>query len=290
MDNLVKNVILTPFNILYKISPELDLKLLFRLKQGYKLDLKAPKTYSEKIQWIKLYDHNPSMPICCDKYTVRQFVENECCGKILNRLIWDGFKPEEIPFDDLPEKFVIKVTHGSSFNIVCKNKAMLDREDVIRKCNKWLNAKFLSCYGEWFYGKEKPRVIVEEYIESTDDEQLRDYKVYCFNGEPKIVEVHVDRFTKHRAAIYDCDWNLLEGKHTGTGCTDRAIERPECLEEMLEYSRVLSRKFHHARVDFYISDNKLIFGEITFTPGAGFDRFSSYDFDLMLGNYLNLNN
>lgn len=215
MNNITKNIILAPFNILYRISPELDLEILFFLKQNYKLNLKNPKTYNEKLQWIKLYDHNPLMPKCCDKYMVRQFVENKGCGHILNELYWQGFDPAEIPFDDLPSKFVIKVTHGSTFNIICTDKDSLDREQVIDKCKKWLKAKFLPCYGEWFYGIEKPRVIVEKFIESSDDEQLRDYKVFCFNGEPQVIRVDTDRFTKHKMDFFYTDWRMITGAAMG---------------------------------------------------------------------------
>lgn len=288
MDNLLKNFILTPFNCLYDISPELDLKILFRLKQGYFLDLKNPKTYNEKLQWIKLYDHNPLMTKCCDKFLVREFVKEMGCENILNTLIWDGFNPNDIPFGSLPKKCVIKVTHGSTFNIICTDTTKLNREATVKRCNKWLNAKFLKCYGEWFYGIERPRVIVEDFIESTDDEQLRDYKVYCFNGKPVMISVHIDRFTNHKEALFDCGWHLLEGLHTGPGCAEREIAKPICLDEMLRHARALSQPFHFARVDFYITNNRPIFGEITFTDGAGFDRFSSYGFDLKLGEYLDL--
>ena len=131
MNNITKNIILFPFNILYKISPEADLKVLFYLKQHYKLNLKNPKTYNEKLQWIKLYNKNSLMPKCCDKYTVREFVEKQECGEILNDLIWEGFKPEDIPFDNLPEKYVIKVTHGSTFNIIQDGTAKISRDEVI---------------------------------------------------------------------------------------------------------------------------------------------------------------
>ena len=288
MNNIIKNVILSPFNLLYKVSPKLDLELLFLIKQHYRLNLKSPKTYNEKLQWIKLYDKNPLMPKCCDKYAVREYVQEQGCGEILNELYWQGFNPEEIPFDNLPQKFVIKVTHGSTFNIICTNKDELDKEEAIRKCKKWLNAKFLPCYGEWFYGIEKPRVIVEKFIESSDDEQLRDYKVFCFNGEPKIIRVDTDRFTNHKDRIYDKEWRLLENAHMGHGFGNKDIKKPECLEEMLDYARKLSKPFYHARVDFYIVDGKTIFGEVTFTNGAGFDGFCSYEFDLKMGDWLAL--
>lgn len=288
MNNITKSVILSPFNLLYKLSPRLVLQIIFRLKQGYFFSLSNPKTYNEKLQWIKLNDRNPLMPICCDKYSVREFVRNSGCESILNHLIWQGFNPEDIPFDLLPEKCVIKATHGSSFNIICKDTSKLDRKETIRKCRQWLNEKYLSCYGEWFYGVVKPRIVVEDFIESSDDEQLRDYKVFCFNGIPRLIRVDTDRFTNHKDSVFDCDWNLQKAEHMGHGSANRIIERPVCLDKLLEYSRKLSKPFLHARVDFYIVGDRVIFGEITFTNGAGFDRFSSYDFDLKVGNMLTL--
>ena len=288
MNNLVKNVILLPFNLLYKISPELDLKILFMLKQHYVLDLKNPKTFNEKLQWIKLYDKNPLMPKCCDKYTIREYVKQQGCEDILNHMIWQGFDPEEIPFSELPKKYVIKVTHGSTFNIIQDGKLQITQKEIISKCRKWLKAKFLPCYGEWFYGIERPRVIVEDFIESADDSQLRDYKVFCFNGQPKIIRVDTDRFTHHKADCFDCEWNHIDSVGMGFEISGRIIEKPACLKQMLEYAAKLSAPFHHARVDFYIVKEKIYFGEITFTNGAGFDKFSSYGFDLMLGDLLKI--
>ena len=241
MDNLLKSVILTPFNILYKVYKELELKLLFRLKCGYKLNLKNPKTYNEKIQWIKLHDLNPLMPKCCDKYAVREYVESKGCGEILNTLIWEGFNPADIPFDELPDKFVIKVTHGSTFNIICTDKSKLNREEVIRKCNKWLKAKFLEAYGEWFYGIERPRVIVEKFLDDGTG-RLRDYKVYCFNGIPRYIGVDSGDDSKgtHFKDIYDTDWNLIKGYEMAYPNSGVALEKPEALVDLLKYARILS--------------------------------------------------
>lgn len=286
MDNITKNIILAPFNLLYAISPALTLKILFRLKNGYPLDLDDPKTYNEKLQWIKLYNRDPLMTRCCDKFFVRDYVRRKGCGETLNELIWAGYDPSDIPFNTLPEKCVIKVTHGSTFNIICTDSERIDKHDVIRKCNRWLNAKFIPCYGEWFYGKIRPRVIVERFIES--DGPLKDYKVFCFNGEPKMIRVDTDRFTNHKMAFYDCDWNRIKGVEMGYPESDEEIEKPECLNELLGYARKLSEPFLHARVDFYINDNKIIFGEITFTNGAGFDRIRPREFDRQMGDWLHL--
>lgn len=288
MNNLIKNIILFPFNCLYRIAPEKEIKLLFWIQEGYRLNLENPRTYNEKIQWIKLNDHNSLMPECCDKFAVRGIVKKLGCGNILNELIWDGFDPNQIPFDVLPDKFVIKVTHGSTFNIICTDKSQLDRGETVKQCRRWLKAKFLPCYGEWFYGKVKPRIIIEKYIESKDDVQLRDYKVFCFNGEPRLIRVDTDRFTDHKMDVFTAEWKRIPGAHMGYHCSGREFEKPVVLDEMLEYARKLSKPFLHARVDFYITGNKIIFGELTFTNGAGFDRFSSYEFDLEMGNMLKL--
>ena len=287
MDTHKKNLIMMPFNILYKISPKLELKLLFRIKQGYNLNLENPKTFNEKIQWIKLYDKNPLMPKCVDKYTVREYVESKGCKEILNDLYWEGFNPKEIPFDELPEKFVIKVTHGSTFNIICTDKSKINKEECIKKLELWLKEKFLPCYGEWFYGIEKPRIIIEKYIESENG--LKDYKVFCFNGEPKYIGVYSDRDSgKTKQELYDIQWNEIS-EQTGTfEKQTNKTPKPNKIQELLDYAKVLSKDFKHARVDFFIENDKIYFGEITFTSGAGFDRFSSKKFDEEMGDYLSI--
>lgn len=288
MNNLIKNIILFPFNALYRISPKACLKILFRIKQGYKLDLKNPTTYNEKLQWIKLYDKNPLMPICCDKYAVRSYVKSKGCGEILNELYWEGSDPDGIPFDELPEKFVVKVTHGSTFNIICTDKDALDKNHVIEKCKKWLKAKFLPCYGEWFYGVEKPRVIVEKYLDDHTG-RLRDYKVYCFNGLPKYIGVDTgNAIGDHFKDIYDVNWHMLKGYEMAYPNSGKAIEKPKVLSELLNYAHILSEDFLHARIDFYIVEDQIIFGEITFTNSAGFGRVEPKEFALDMGNSIKL--
>lgn len=289
MNTLQKNIILAPFNLLYKIAPKFELGLLFRIKQGYKLNLKNPKTYNEKIQWIKINDKNPLMPMCVDKYTVRKYVKSKGCSKILNHLLWEGDNPKLIPFEKLPEKFVIKVTHGSTFNIICTDKKTLNISKTKRNLAKWLKTKFLPCYGEWFYGLEKPKIIIEEFIESKDG--IKDYKVFCFNGKPKYIGVYGNRDSEgHNPTqeLYSIDWKLINGKTGKMRDPDVFTERPKLLNELIKYSQILSEDFLHARVDFFIENGRIYFGEITFTSGAGFDRFSSYEFDLEVGSNLEL--
>lgn len=289
MNNLTKNIILSPFNILYKFNPELTLQILFRLKVGYKLDLSNPKTFNEKLQWLKINDKNELKPICCDKYQVRKYVEEKGAGNILTNLYWTGFIADEIPFEKLPSKFVIKVTHGSTFNIICKDKEKLDIEKTKFLLNKWLKTKFLKCYGEWYYGLEKPRIIIEEYLENDLGKQLDDYKVFCFNGEPHLIRVDSGRFTdEHSKDVYTTEWEFISEMTMGYKNSKNKISKPECLDEILNYARKLSEDFLHARVDFYIVKGKIYFGEITFANGAGFDKIKPYKYDIYLGEKLKL--
>lgn len=286
MNTITKNVILAPFNLLYKLSPELELKLMFKIKQGYSLNLKDPKTFNEKLQWIKLYDKNEWMPKCCDKYAVREYVTKMGCGDLLNTLYWDGNNPDDIPYDKLPDKFVIKVTHGSTFNIIVTDKNRLDKEDIKKKLNKWLEAKFIPCYGEWFYGKVFPRIIIEQYLEDGHGTDLYDYKVFCFNGKAKLVDVHCGRFGTHKRNIYDLNWKLQDVKFKYDNF--EGVEKPKIFDELIEKAELLASNFHHARVDFFIVNDQLYFGEITFTNGAGFDRIKPYSFDKQMGEWLKI--
>jgi len=192
MYKLLKKIILAPMNLLYRINPELNLRILYRLRTHRKLNLQNPKTYSEKLQWIKLNYKSKLLPICADKYKVRQFVKKCGCGNILTKLLWEGYNPCDIPFKDLPQQFVIKVTHGSGMIIICKNKKELNIPKTIRTLKRRLKEKYLPCYGEWFYGVIKPRIIIEEYLDDGTGKVPVDYKIFCFHGEPKFIAVHLE--------------------------------------------------------------------------------------------------
>ena len=284
MNYRLKSLILTPMNILYAISPKLELQLMFYLKQGYKLRLDNPRTYNEKINWQKLYYHDPRFSVCSDKFLVRRFVEERGCGHILNTLLWEGFDPADIPFDSLPEKFVIKVTHGSGFNILCRDKSALNREETVKKLRKWLKTKYIRCYGESWYGKEKPRVIVESFLESGSEKPLFDYKFFCYDGKPKYVYVDTWKDGAHHINMYDVDFTLRRDVSMGypTDMSDD-IRMPACYEEMLKIAETLSAGFPHVRVDLYSVKERPVFGEMTFSKGAGFDKILPYSFDEEMG-------
>lgn len=292
MNTLLKNIVLAPFNMLYRVSPSLTLRVLFRLKQGYSLNLDNPRTYSEKIQWVKLYDRNPLMPVCADKYAVRSYVEERGCGDLLNELYWHGNNPADIPFDDLPEKYVVKATHGSTYNWIVDGPSAEKRDEIEKSCRKWLDSYFLPCYGEWFYDRREssiePSIVVEKFLDP-DEGDLDDYKVFVFSGKAAYVLVCTGRSAgHHEEALYTEEWKRIEGGNTGYPCCDKDIPIPVCLDEMIAAAEKLAEPFRHARVDFYIVDGRPVFGEITFTSGSGFDRYSSYELDLEMGELFDL--
>lgn len=286
MNPKIKKIVLFPFSVLYRISPKATLKILFRMKNGYKLDLENPKTYNQKLQWVKLNYKNPLLPKLVDKYTVRDYI-GEKAPELLTKLYWNGFDAKDIPWDELPDKFVIKVTHGSGYNIICKDKSALDIKACTKKINKWLKEKFLRCYGEWFYGVEKPRIIIEEFLDNGTNKEPEDYKIFCFNGKPKYVIVDTDRFAGHKRNVYDLEWNLLDNV-TMNFPNDKPIDKPSKLTELLKYAEILSEALPHVRVDLYVVNDKLYFGELTFANGSGFDKITPFEFDVELGTYFSI--
>ncbi len=285
----LKRIILLPFSILHRISPKMTLIILYRIKTGMKLSLRNPIRYNEKIQWIKLYDKNPLMPICADKYLVREYIREKGCCNLLNELLWYGDEPEDIPYEEMPSKFIVKVTHGSGMNLIVRDKDVINKQKVSKLLRKWLKMKFIPAYGEWFYGVNKPRIIIEKFLEDNTQNNLTDYKFFCFNGIPRLIYVDTWRKNRHSINVYDIDFNLIPNASMGyPNDNETVVVEPTILSEMLEYSKVLSSDFLHVRVDFYIVKGKIYFGELTFTKGAGFDSIEPDSLNVQMGKWLNL--
>lgn len=296
MNNTVKKMILFPFNLLYKISPKFVLKSLFYVKQGDKLNLKQPKTFNEKINWLKLYYRNDLMPICADKYTVRQYVKECGYADILNDLLWEGFNANDIPFNALPNQFVIKVTHGSGHNIICEDKNKLNIKKTTINLNKWLSEKYLPSYGEWFYGKVKPRIIVEKLLKDENNQLPEDYKMFCFNNhanhnkaEVGLIAIDINRFGAHKRNIYNNNWvNMQDINIVWPNDPSVKHKKPIQFERMLEIAENLSAPFPHSRIDLYVIEGKIYFGEITFTDNAGFGKITPRQFHQEMGSWISL--
>lgn len=273
-------------------APELCSKLLYYKAFGRKLDLKNPKTLNEKLMWLKLNTYRESELItqCVDKYAVRRYIREQGCEEILNELIgvWD--KPSEIPFSELPQRFVLKCNHGCGYNIICQNKELLDTQNVICTLNKWLREDFWRRYAEINYRKVPKKIICEAYI--TDSQQMVpvDYKFYCFNGRAKYVMACAHRDEAHvKYYFFNRDWQLERINPASVAAPpDFTLPKPARLEEMFAYADRLSAPFPFVRVDLYASDNRIIFGELTFTPAAALDTNRLPETDLLFGQNLEI--
>lgn len=274
------------------LPDRLFLSLLFRRTTGTKLELNPPRTFNQKLQWIKLYDRNPQYTVLVDKYRVKEYVSNKIGESYVVPLlgVWD--KPEEIAWDKLPNQFVLKTNHDSGGIVICKDKNLLDKQATLKILNKSLSHDYWKVGREWPYKGINRKIIAESYLKEDGQENLRDYKVMCFNGNAKIIEYHEDRFSSnHVQAFYDSQWNLLPfNQKSYRKVSLRQSEKPSLLNEMIQNSEILSAGIPHVRVDWYIVENKLYFGEMTFFDSSGFDDFEPYEYNNILGDWINLPN
>lgn len=256
------------------------------LTYGKFLNLSNPQTICEKIQWIKLYDHLEMYTRYVDKYEVRNYVKDKIGKKYLIPLlgVWEKF--EDINFDNLPNKFVLKATHGSGYVFVCKDKNLIEFKKLHQKANNWLTENFYKKTREVQYSLCKPRLICEEYMEDKEG-QLTDYKFYCFNGKPELIEVHTGRFTDHKIDFVDLNFNRLPIRSPLLAKSDN-LTKPINLKEMVEISRALSEDFPFVRVDLYSVQGKTYFGELTFTPANGLLMFQPLEVHYKLGKLIDL--
>lgn len=266
-----------------------ELEDLYRIEMGQPLDLVYPKKFTEKIQWMKLYDRNPLKTILADKYAVRDYIKEKIGEEHLIPLlgVWNQF--EEIDFDEFPDSFVLKCNHSCGATVVVKNKNEMDKKQIETDMKKWLSKNFAFHSLELHYKDIEPKIIAEKYIEEMDG-NLFDYKVHCFHGEPTYIQVIGDRDLRAhtgRHLVYDFDWNE-QNWTTGKPYLKykEGLKRPAVLEELYQLSRILCKEFEYVRVDFYIIQGHILFGEMTFTPGSGYyiyDDDWTPEADLMLG-------
>ncbi len=265
------------------------------LKDWYKnhigevLNIDNPKTYNEKIQWMKLHDSTPIKTQLADKYLVRNWVKEKIGEEYLIPLlgVWDNF--DDIDFDELPDKFVLKCNHGCAYNIIVKDKYKFNIEDARKKINNWMNENFAFCAGfELHYKDIQRKIIAEQYIEN-DDSDLYDYKFWCFDGKVKYIQFLSERNTKGlKMAFYNTDWEKQDFVYSYPLDT-KNIEKPDNLEEMIRLAEKLSEGFNHIRVDFYrLNNGKIYFGEMTFTSCSGVCKWVPKGQDLIMGEMIKL--
>jgi hypothetical protein len=278
--------------LLYLFSPCINdktyLKLLFPLKLGYKLNLKNPKSYNEKLNWLKLYYRDATLPRLVDKYEYKEHVKKIIGESFVIKTygIWDSF--EEIDFDSLPQKFVLKTTHDQGGVIICKDKYAFNFEKAHSKIQKHLKRNLFYLMREWPYKYVRPRIIAEEYLVDESGTELKDYKFYCFNGIPKFMYIASGRQAGHHFDFYDMDFNHLDISRTGYTPSGVQFKKPKNWDMMKEFAMKMSLGHPHVRIDFYNINEKLLFGEFTLFQGGGLMRFYPPKWDYEFGKYLQL--
>lgn len=255
--------------MLTKISPILSCKILYFIRTKKWPNLKEPKNFNEKTTWLKIkeYKNNNLISKCADKYEVREYVKDKKCEEILNEIygVYKNF--DEIDFSKLPNKFAIKCTHGCAYNIICKDKTKLNIEESRKKINKWMKEKYGFATTELHYTKIKPKIIIEKYLCDENNKMPIDYKFYCINGNVECILVCSERDEKLKLSYYNKKWERIDYEKKEWS-SKKNIEKPKKLKEMIEIAKKLSKDFRFVRVDLYCNDEKIIFGELTFTPAC----------------------
>jgi len=280
-------------NILLKIECNLTTDKYY-VEKSYKkvtnqdLNLDSPETFNEKLQWLKLNYRKNVMTICADKYAVREYVSNILGKDVLNELYGVYNHVNEIDFENLPKKFVLKVTHGSGQNLITQDKNSVDWPTEKKLLNFYMRSNHYLEGREWVYKGIPPKIICEKYLDEQGKPPV-DYKFFCFNGEPKLIQLDLDRFDGHKRNMYDINWNILpfEFAHNQDS---KVVQKPKELTLMLDYAKKLAGNFPFSRVDFYLVDGVIIFGEITFYPEQGLGKFTPESYNLTLGKQLKLPN
>ena len=264
-------------NLLGHISPILNSKLNYYTTFGRKLNLQNPKEFNEKLMYLNLnnYLKNPTIWRCSDKYEVRNYALSKGISEENLTKLYGTYKnPKEIDYEKLPNKFVLKCSHGCGFNYIVEDKSKLDIKNANKTLKKWKNKKFGYEGTELQYTHIKPTIMCEEFIESQKGELPFDYKLYCFNGVAKVVLVCSDRKNSTCLNYFDLNWNELPIPKEELKA-DRKIEKPKTLDKMIEIAEVLSKDIPFVRIDFYEYHNKALLGEMTFTPAANCAQYYS---------------
>lgn len=276
--------------IAQKMSDSLYIKLKYYSVMGYFPNLKNPVTFNEKIQWLKLHDHNPLYTLLADKYLVKQYISDKLGEEYVIPLLGVWKHATDIDFDVLPEQFVLKCNHDSGRVYICRDKSHFDKERVIAELEKMLG---IDCYlsdREWSY-KNIPRfVIAEKYMEDKSSRSLKDYKFYCFNGEPRFLYVSEGFETPSSAKIcyITLDWKMAPFQRTDHARFDYLPDPPANFDKMVDFARLLSESIPFVRVDFYEINKQIYFGEMTFYPVGGHAQFDPPEWDETIGEWLDL--
>ena len=274
--------------VLNFLSDESFLKVVFRFRMGKKIDLDNPKTFNEKLQWLKLYDRKPEYTKMVDKYEAKSYVANIIGEEYVIPTIGVYDKFSDIDFNSLPNQFVIKCTHDSGGVVICRDKSKLDIKKVNKRINKSLKRNYYYGGREWAYKDIKPQIIVEPYLENEKGKGLVDYKFFCFNSEPRYLYVSegLENHSTASISFLDMDFKRAKFKRKDYKEFNTLPKKPVNFEKMKELARVLSKGKTFLRVDFYEVNNKIFFSELTFYPCSGFIPFEPEEYDKIIGDML----
>ncbi|WP_341701162.1 ATP-grasp fold amidoligase family protein [Flavobacterium flavipallidum] len=265
---------------------------VIRAKYFYKnqtaLNLDNPKEFMEKIQWLKLFHYKEEYSKFVDKIDVRSYVERKIGKQYLNEIIGIYDSVDEIDFQNLPNQYVAKGTHGSGYNIIVKDNSVVEIDNIKRKLKSYLKGNYYYRNRELVYKNINPRILIEKYISDTEDSGIIDYKFYCFHGQPKYILVKRNENGIEKKAFYDLQWNRVFCNKNPSNFIDFQIQKPVNFDKMLELAAVLSKEFIFIRVDLYSVVNSIIFGELTFFPGGGNRRLPIDYLNQEMGDLINL--
>jgi hypothetical protein len=274
-----------------RLPDEAFIRKQFRIRLGREPDLEDPKTFNEKLQWLKLHDRRPEYTALVDKYAVKSIVAERIGEEHIVPTIGCYSDPEEIPFDSLPEKYVLKCTHNSGTGtILCRDNKKLDRRATVRELKRGLAEDYYLKVREWPYKGVPHRIVCERFLENDGSSDMPDYKLHCFYGEPKFILVCRDRFSKTGMTedFFTPDWEHIPVSRPAHPNASVQIERPPMLDEMMSIARELSRDIPFVRVDLYVAGGRIYFGEMTFFPSSGAAPFVPEEYDRVFGDMLDL--
>lgn len=277
--------------LLLRVSPELTARHRYRLETGKPLRLDRPETFDEKLFWLMLNWRPALKAQCADKHGMRAYVEAQGQGHLLVELLGDYGAAEDIPFADLPERFVLKCSHGCGYNLLCRDKRALDPGAARRQLRRWMKEDYSLVHGELQYAGLRPRILCERFLDDGSGALPADYKLHCFHGRVHFTTVCTGRGANGEGAAYDHydrDWSgLLPYSKSGVH-PERWQPRPACYPAMLEAAEALSRPFPYVRMDFYGVGGRPLLGEMTFTPAGCIDTGYTDEAQRLLGGLIQL--
>jgi len=253
--------------------------------------LHPPKTFNEKLCWRKCYLHRNRyyrhlLTRTASKVTVRDYVAEKAGTELLTSDFHAVDNSRDLPLDRMPSRFVIKASHGSSWNHIVHDKDQEDWDTVHRQCDDWLSQSWGVFSGEWWYGLGKPQILAEEFLDDGSGQPPKDYKFFVMNGQPQMIQVDFDRFNQHKRNLYGVDWSPIDCCYAYPRGTE--VDRPQQLDKMLDIACLLGQDLDFVRVDLYLVGERIVLGELTHCPESGLGVFSNPEIDRWLGRKLDL--